>query len=72
MKKPLDKGVFLWYNVYVRNEREDNKMLQKNIDKEKRKERKLWTGLYTRKTPTKREKLEKNSKKYKKPLDKYD
>lgn len=47
-------------------------MLQKNIDKEKRKERKLWTGYYTRKTPTKKEKLEKNSKKYKKPLDKDD
>lgn len=45
-------------------------MLQKNIEKQKRKERKSWQGLYTRKTPTKAEKLEKISKKYKKPLDK--
>ena len=44
-------------------------MLQKNIDKEKRKERKTWKGLYTRKTPTKKEKLEKMRKKYAKPID---
>ena len=47
-------------------------MLQKNIEKEKRKERKMWTGLYTRKTPTKKEKLEKSRKKYQKGIDKYD
>ena len=47
-------------------------MLQKNIDKEKRKERKLWTGFYTRKTPTKKEKEEKNRKKYRKGIDKND
>lgn len=45
-------------------------MLQKNIDREKRKERETWTGYYARKTPTKQEKLEKNRKKYKKTLDK--
>ena len=39
-------------------------MLQKNIDKEKRKERKTWVGLYTRKTPTKKERMEKAVKKY--------
>ena len=47
-------------------------MLQKNIDKEKRKERKTWQGFYTRKTPTKKEKIEKSRKKYKKGLDKYE
>lgn len=41
-------------------------MLQKNIDREKRKSRKQWVGLYTRLTPTKKEKLNKISKKYKK------
>lgn len=45
-------------------------MLEKNIEKEKRKQRKLWNGYYTRKTPTKREKEEKNSKKHKKTIDK--
>lgn len=30
-------------------------MLQKNIDKQKRKERKTWVGLFTRKTPTKKQ-----------------
>ena len=45
-------------------------MLQKNIDKEKRKNRPTWQGYYTRKTPTKKEKLEKNSRKYRKGIDK--
>ena len=45
-------------------------MLQKNIDKEKRKERKTWQGFFTRKTPTKKEKEEKNRKKYRKGIDK--
>ena len=45
-------------------------MLQKNIEKEERKKRRAWQGYYTRKTPTKKEKLEKNSKKYKKGIDK--
>ena len=40
-------------------------MLQKNIDKEKRKKRKMWTGYYSRKTPSKKEKLEKLEKKHK-------
>ena len=40
-------------------------MLQKNIDKENRKKRaKQWTGLFTRKTPTKKEKQDKINKKY--------
>ena len=39
-------------------------MLQKNIDKLKRKNRKTWEGLYTRRTPTKQEKLEKHRKKH--------
>ena len=30
-------------------------MLQKNLDKQKRKQRKTWVGLYSRKTPTKNE-----------------
>ena len=41
-------------------------MLQKNIDKEKRKERKMWTGYYSRKTPSKKEKIERIKKKYSK------
>lgn len=47
-------------------------MLQKNIDKEARKNRKTWQGYYSRKTPTKKEKLEKISKKYQKGIDKYE
>ena len=41
-------------------------MLQKNIDKKKRKDRKTWTGYYSRKTPSKKEKIEKLEKKYSK------
>ena len=41
-------------------------MLQKNIDKEKRKQRKTWVGYYTRKTPTKKELEQRQQKKYKK------
>lgn len=41
-------------------------MLQKNIDREKRKERKTWTGLFTRKTPTKRERIKRIENKHKK------
>ena len=40
-------------------------MLQKNIDKQKRKERKTWTGLKPRKEATKQEKIRKQEKKYK-------
>ena len=61
----------LIYGIIV-IEREGTIMLQKNIDKQKRKERKTWVGLYTRTTPTKRGKLEKISKKYRKSLDKCD
>lgn len=39
-------------------------MLQKNIDKQKRKQRKTWVGLFPRKTPTKTEKQEKINNKY--------
>ena len=45
-------------------------MLQKNIEKEERKKRRTWGGYYTRKTPTKKEKLEKIQKKYRKGIDK--
>lgn len=41
-------------------------MLQKTIDKLNRKNRKLWTGLYTKKTPTKKEKLKKQELKHRK------
>lgn len=42
-------------------------MLQKNIEKEERKKkRKTWVGLYTRKTPTKKEKLDRIDHKYNK------
>jgi hypothetical protein len=40
-------------------------MLQKNIDKQKRKERKTWMGYKPKCTPTKKEKIEKINKKYK-------
>lgn len=48
-------------------------MLQKTIDKEKRKERKTWIGLFSRKTPTKAEKQERINRKYvnKYAVDKY-
>ena len=41
-------------------------MLQKNIDKEKRKQRKTWVGYYTRKTPTKKELERRQQQKHKK------
>ena len=40
-------------------------MLEKNKAKLERKNRKMWTGLYTRKTPTKKEKIRKIENKYK-------
>ena len=40
-------------------------MLEKNKAKLERKNRKMWTGLHTRKTPTKKEKIRKLEKKYK-------
>ena len=41
-------------------------MLQKNIDKEKRKERKTWQPFYSRKTKTKKEALLSEERKHKK------
>lgn len=40
-------------------------MLEKTKEREKRKKRPTWCGYYTRKTPTKREKEIKNSRKHK-------
>ena len=40
-------------------------MLQKNIDKQKRKQRKTWVGLKPKREATKQERLEKKRKKYK-------
>ena len=40
-------------------------MLQKNIDKQKRKERKTWAGLFPRKTPTKKQLKKKIQNKHK-------
>ena len=45
-------------------------MLEKNKAREARKSRPLWSAYYTRKTPTKAEKVKKLSKKHRKPLDK--
>lgn len=45
-------------------------MLQKNKAKEERKAKRKPPIPYTRRTPTKQEKLEKNRKKFQKPLDK--
>ena len=57
------------YTVEAIKERET---LQKNIEKEGRKKRRTWQGYFTRKTPTKKEKEEKNRKKYHKGIDKDD
>lgn len=38
-------------------------MLKKTIEKEKRKQRKTWIGLYTRLTPTKTQKKQKEARK---------
>lgn len=40
-------------------------MLQKTKDKLERRNRKTWVGLYPRRTPTKKEKLERADKKHK-------
>jgi hypothetical protein len=40
-------------------------MLQKNIDKEKRKSRPTWVGYAPKKTPTKKEKMKKIDRKHK-------
>lgn len=44
-------------------------MLKKNIEKQERKKRQTWNGFYTRKTPTKQEKIEKDRKKHKNKCD---
>lgn len=41
-------------------------MLEKNIEKEKRKQRKTWQGYTIKFTPTKKEKQDKSRKKHKK------
>ena len=46
-------------------------MLQKNIDKQKRKERKTWVGLFPRKTPTKKQLEKKNKNKNKGKTEQY-
>lgn len=38
-------------------------MLKKTIEKEKRKKRKTWVGLYTRLTPTRNQKKQKEDRK---------
>lgn len=40
-------------------------MLKKNIEKQKRKERKTWVGLKPKREATKKERLEKQRKKHK-------
>lgn len=40
-------------------------MLEKNIKKQERAQRPTWNGMYTRKTPTKAEKLRRTERKYK-------
>jgi hypothetical protein len=46
-------------------------MLQKNIDKQKRKERKTWAGLFVRKTPTKKQLEKKIQNKHKDKTEQY-
>ena len=44
-------------------------MLQKNIERERRKQRPTWSGYTPKQTPTKKEKMRKIEKKYKKRED---
>ena len=45
-------------------------MLQKNVEKQKRNNRKTWVGLFPRKSPTKKEREKRIEKKHKnKPFD---
>ena len=46
-------------------------MLQKNIDRQKRKERATWGAYYSRSTPTRREKERKQARKDKQKTLKY-
>lgn len=40
-------------------------MLQKNIEKQERKNRETWVGYYPRRTPTKKTKMERQDRKHK-------
>ena len=40
-------------------------MLQKNIEKQERKNRETWVGYYPRRTPTKKTKMERQERKHK-------
>ena len=66
--KSIDKSLIICYN---RSTKGGMNMLQKNIDKEERKNRKTWQGYYTRKTPTKKEKEEKQRRKHKNGKDEF-
>ena len=46
-------------------------MLQKNIDKQKHKERKTWVGLFPRRTPTKKQLEKKIQNKHKSKPEQY-
>lgn len=48
-----------------KDKRGEREMLEKNIEKEKRKHRKLWNGYYARLTKSKKEKIENIENKYK-------
>ena len=54
------------YDIIYTQSRREQQCFKKNIDKQKRKQRKLWNGYYTRVTPTKADKIDKINKKYKK------
>lgn len=48
-------------------------MMQKTVEREKRKQRKTWVGLYTRVTPTKEQKKQKEAhKEFQRTKHKYD
>lgn len=48
-------------------------MMQKTVEREKRKQRKTWVGLYTRVTPTKEQKKQKDAQKeFQRTKHKYD
>ena len=66
-KKSVDKTIQMWYNDIVK--REGKPMTQKNKEKEERKAKRKPPIPYTRRTPTKKEALEKFSKKFKKGID---
>lgn len=56
----------LIYDIILMEKRKgDPTMLKKNKEKEERKNRPLWNGYYTRKTPTKKERIERAERKHK-------